>query len=90
MQLEFIKAVQFTLLVKAGDRVREFNFRKLKKTEKEEMTVNVCNERGDRIFFTMQKDENEWDIRPSNLPAWIVQNKNNIRQGLEAELLKWS
>lgn len=89
MQLEFSRMVQFSLLVKAGDRVREFNFRKLKGPEEEQFTVNVCDERGDRILFGMQKQEGSWRISPASLPAWIVQNENRLGQAVEQELSRW-
>lgn len=86
----FIKMVQFSLLVKAGDRVREFNFRKLKKQEEELLAVNVCDERGERIFFNMQKKESSWKIVPGSLPPWVSQYENNLRQAIEEELINWS
>jgi len=90
MQLEFSRMVQFSLLVKAGDRVREFNFRKLKSPEAHQFTVNVCDERGDRILFGMQKEEGSWRISPGSLPGWIVQSENKLSQAVEEELSRWS
>ena len=87
MHLEFEKTIQFTLYVKAGDRLREFNFRKLK-TNKDTLTVNVINEKGDRVFFSMEKKENDWELTPINLPEWIEQNKNKINKAVEEELNK--
>lgn len=89
MQIQFIKAVQFSLLIKVDGRLREFNFRKIRNTEEESLAVNVCNERGDRIFFNMKKQESGWEFSPSNLPLWIDQNKKIIRQAAEDELTKW-
>ena len=89
MELRFTPMVQFSLLVKAGGRLREFNFRKLKSPEQETVTVNVCDDRGDRILFRMQKMETDWQITQENLPAWITQNEPGLRQALEEELRKW-
>ncbi|MGQ0738366.1 MAG: hypothetical protein ACT4OJ_04835 [Bacteroidota bacterium] len=89
MELHFTPMVQFSLLVKAGGRLREFNFRKLKSPEQETVTVNVCDDRGDRILFNMQKKETDWLITQDNLPAWIKQNETGLRQALEEELRKW-
>lgn len=90
MHFSFVKAVQFSVLVKAGDRLREFNFRKLKTLLNEDVfDVNVCNERGDRIFFEMKKADNEWEFTPAGLPGWIEQNKNKIIQAVEDELSNW-
>ncbi len=89
MQLEFSKMVQFSLLVKAGERLREFNFRKLRDPSEERFTVNVCDERGDRIHFIVQKKEEEWKITTAGLPPWIAQNENKLRQAIEEELRHW-
>lgn len=89
MHFEFKKAVQFSLLIKAGGRLREFNFRKLKTIDKERFSVDVCNERGDRIIFNMQKLDNEWEIMEEQLPKWILESKPAIRQAVDEELRNW-
>jgi hypothetical protein len=90
MHIEFKKAVQFSLLIKTGGRLREFNFRKLNNVEGELLSVNVCNERGDRIMFTMLKtSDSEWEINDDRLPKWILDDKNNIRNAVEEELKNW-
>lgn len=89
MQIQFNRAVQFSLLIKLDGRLREFNFRKIRDAEEDTFSANVCNERGDRVFFDMKKQESSWDFTPSNLPAWIEQNKKIIRQAVEDELPKW-
>lgn len=89
MQLEFVKAVQFSLVVKAGGRLREFNFRKLKDSSPEKFSVDVCNERGDRILFDLQKPQNDWEISGSLLPRWIVENESRIREAVNEEMKKW-
>lgn len=89
MHLEFSRMVQFTLLVKAGDRVREFNFRKLKNPGPEQLTVNVCDERGERILFDMQKQEGNWRIAAEGLPQWITQSEDQLRDAVERELVRW-
>lgn len=87
--MQFVKMIQFTRLVKAEGRLREFNFRKVKSPEEETFSVNVCDERGDRIFFNMQKKENAWTIIPGELPNWVLQNENNLNETIEDELRKW-
>ncbi len=81
--------IQFSLLVKAGDRVREFNFRKLRNPEEEQFSVNVCDERGDRILFNLHKEEGAWRVGPESLPPWIVQNEHKISDAVEKELGRW-
>ncbi len=89
MYMRFVKMIQFTRLVKAEGRLREFNFRKLKSPDEEVFSVNVCNERGDRIVFTMQKKENDWRITPSQIPQWILQNENSLHEAIDDELRNW-
>ena len=55
MQLQFIKNIQFTKLVKAEGRLREFNFRKQNKLEDSVFTVDVSDDRGNRIIFSMKR-----------------------------------
>ncbi len=87
--MKFNKLVQFSLLVKTDNRLREFNFRKLRTTGDELLAVNVCNERGDRIFFSMQKKENDWKIVPDHVPEWIGKNELTLRKAIEEELKNW-
>ncbi len=91
MHLEFKKAVQFSLLLKVGGRLREFNFRKINRPNEEKFSVNVCNDKGERILFDMKENDSEWDfITPTgNLPLWISDARNDIREALSEELKSW-
>jgi hypothetical protein len=89
MELQFNRLVQFSLLVKAGGRLREFNFRKLRNTGEEKFTVNVVDDRGDRILFTLEKTDSNWHIPQNNLPPWLMQGEPNIGQAVEEELRNW-
>lgn len=88
MQVRFIKMLQFSCQLKAGDRQREFNFRKLNNPAEEKFNVNVSDERGNRILFSMEKKESEWKIIPSQLPQWVLQSEANLHQLIEDELSK--
>ena len=90
MRLQFTKMVQFSLLVKAGDRLREFNFRKLKEPQEGLFSVNVCDERGNRIIFNIEKKEEEWKIvQGTMLPRWLIQNEIRLRDAMLEELRTW-
>jgi hypothetical protein len=87
MQIRFIKNVQFTRVLKAEGRMREFNFRKPNGREQALCTVDVSDDRGQRIIFNMQKDDhNSWKIVPQVLPAWISQLENKLSELIEEEL----
>jgi hypothetical protein len=85
----FSKVVQFSLLVKAGNSIKEFNFKKLKNQSEELLDVNVCDERGERIFFNMKKRETNWKIVSNHIPSWVSQNEINLRNAVERELINW-
>jgi len=89
MPIRFVRMVQFTRLIKVEGRLREFNFRKLKSPEEEMFNVNVCNERGDRFFFNMQKKETTWRIESGEFPNWVLQHETNLNEAIEDELRRW-
>jgi hypothetical protein len=63
--------VSFTRILKTGDRLREFNFRKLPSRENC-YYVDVTDDRGQRIAFTMQPDgEGNWKILEGDRPKWV-------------------
>jgi hypothetical protein len=90
MQIRFIKNIQFTKVLKADGRMREFNFRKPNGREQALTTVDVSDDRGQRIIFTMQKnDSNHWKIVPQPLPQWIVQLESKLSELIEEELVNY-
>ncbi len=86
MEIRFVKAVQFTRLLKAGGRLREFNFRKVNAQGTELFNVNVCDDRGDRILFQMHKEQNDWRLGPQQVPAWVSQKESEMHTVIEEEL----
>ena len=87
--IQFVKMIQFTRLVKAEGRLREFNFRKMKNPDEELFSVNVCNERGDRILFNMHKKDTGWKIQSTEIPKWILQTESRLNEAIEDELPNW-
>jgi hypothetical protein len=86
MQVNFTKVIHFTRLIKAGGRLREFNFRKLRGLDQEMFTVDTVDDRGNRILLRMQKDNNHWAILPQMLPSWIPENEAKLNEAIEDEL----
>ena len=86
MQIKFIKNIQFTRVLKAEGRMREFNFRKPNGREQALCTVDVSDDRGQRIVFNMDKIDNSWKIVQKNLPAWIVAMETKLDEMIEEEL----
>ena len=87
MKLKFEKNIQFTRTIKADNRLREFNFRKLGGLQEGLFTIDVVDDRGNRIMFRMQKEDNGWRIvNQQALPDWVVKNERLFHNVIEEEL----
>lgn len=71
--------IYFSKVIKAGERQREFNFRQHSHTTTDSYAIDVPDDQGKRIAFSMHKDSSgNWTTADQELPAWI--------QGVEAAL----
>jgi hypothetical protein len=86
MQVQFIRNIQFTKVLKADGRMREFNFRKPNGHQEGIFTVDVSDDRGNRIIFKMQKEDKIWKIVPQPLPAWVTDNEMVLHDLIEEEM----
>ncbi len=86
MQIQFIKNIQFSKLVKAEGRLREFNFRKPNGLQEGLFTVDVSDDRGNRIVFHMQKEDKTWKIMQQQLPSWIRDYETHYNALIEEEM----
>jgi len=87
MHINFIRNIQFTKLLKVDGRLREFNFRKLTGLNEGLVTVDVSDDRGNRIMFTMQKSDNGFVFHNDPLlPEWVIRNEKNLSDLIEDEL----
>lgn len=86
MHIQFIKNIQFTRLIKADGHLREFNFRKLTGFQDELFTVDVSDDRGNRIMFRMRKEDGTWKIIAQPLPEWVASNEGVFHDIIEEEL----
>jgi hypothetical protein len=86
MNFEVKRNLQFTELVKADGRLKEFNFTRLKALTEPYFKVDVVDDRGTRILFEMEYSLGEWRISQKNLPGWILENENILRQHIETAL----
>lgn len=86
MHVHFVKKLQFTKLVKAGGRLREFNFLKHNK-EPEYFSVDTVDDRGNRITFFMYDTEGNWKIDvKKEIPAWILESEEKLQKMILEEL----
>lgn len=84
MKLQVIKNIQFSRLIKANGRLCEFNFRKLGGLQEGIFSVDVADDRGNRILFKMLKDKNDkYIINGDGLPVWITNSSDLLREQIE-------
>jgi hypothetical protein len=78
------KLIQFSRLVKINGRLHEINYKKNNIAGSYVFDVDTADDRGNRIFFRLIKDQNEWDLTASQkLPDWISENKLQLATELE-------
>jgi hypothetical protein len=49
-------------------------------------SLDVVDDRGNRIIFQMKKSPDGWQITAQDLPDWITANKLNLQEFIEDEL----
>jgi hypothetical protein len=87
MRIEVKKNIHFTKLVKVNGRLKEFNFRKLGGENEGLFTVDVSDDRGNRILFRVQKENNTWKIvQQQQLPNWVLEKEDVFNELIEEEL----
>jgi hypothetical protein len=86
MIVQFNKNIQFTKLVKADGKLKEFNFRRVNGLHEATFTIDVSDERGNRIMFRTQKNDGHWKIQDSLVPDWIRAVEAQFDEIIEEEL----
>ncbi len=77
-------AIQFTKLLKANGRMREFNFTRPSAISENLLNVDVSDDSGKRIIFRMQKKEDGfWKIMEQEVPTWISSEEHRIDEALK-------
>ena len=87
MQIKFVKNIQFTKVLKAEGRMREFNFRKMSTQSDDMFSVDVSDDRGNRIIFKMQKEASAWKIQEDSVPAWVQETEEVLSNFISEALL---
>lgn len=85
MDLQFKRNIHFTRLIKANNRLREFNFRKTASFAEPIYHLDVSDDRGNRIMFKMQQEENVWRIMDPSVPKWISALETELHDLIIAE-----
>ncbi|MCU7550284.1 hypothetical protein OCK74_14270 [Chitinophagaceae bacterium LB-8] len=86
MNLEVVKNIHFSKLVKSSDRLREFNFRKVGGASGGYFHVDVPDDRGNRIIFQMYKNDGQWRIADEYVPNWIAALEDQFSEVIEGEI----
>jgi hypothetical protein len=79
------KNIQFTQLIKAGGRLREFNFRKSQGPEGPLFTVDVADPNGGRHYILLRLEDNQWVLKTKNMLPWIGEVIPQIEQAIMTE-----
>ncbi|HEV7621325.1 MAG TPA: hypothetical protein VGO09_06325 [Flavisolibacter sp.] len=74
----------FSKVIKAGERQREFNFRQLSNGADSRYSVDVPDDKGNRVVFSMYKDANgHWKTAAQLLPMWIHDAEVSLAEAIE-------
>jgi len=74
------KNIHFSLLIRISKRLFEFNFRKRSDGSYD---GDTGDDRGNRHYFKMIKQDKEWQLQGSGLPKWITENDKLIAEALQ-------
>ena len=85
MILNFTPNIHFTKLIKAADKLREFNFRRITSPNGPLFSIDVADDRGNRITFKMQQEGSQWKFMDSALPNWILASEEQINAKIAEE-----
>ena len=81
--------IYFSKVIKAGERQREFNFRRLSNADDSSYHVDVNDDKGNRIIFSMYRDaEAKWKTSAQKLPLWIHNAEVLLGEAIEHYLIE--
>jgi hypothetical protein len=74
----------FSKLIKAGDRLREFNFRQTYLNDASRYSVDVPDDKGNRIMFSIYKNASgEWKVAAQLMPMWVHNAELDLAKAIE-------
>ena len=78
----------FSKVIKAGERMREFNFRLSSLSDDKRYSVDVPDDKGNRVQFSIFKDSNnQWKIAAQLMPLWIHDTEAVLAEAIEENLM---
>jgi len=82
MPLLFTPNIAFTSLIKIDGRVHEFNFRKKNEGVFEADSTDAG---GNRVFFELSRQSENWTITSQNLPPWVIRNQDLVVEAIDRQ-----
>lgn len=77
----------FSKVIKAGERLREFNFRQLMSPADNLYHIDVSDDRGNRVIFKMHKeDDGQWKFVTQPLPEWVSSIEGPLSDAIKEQL----
>jgi uridine kinase len=74
----------FSKFIKDGDRLREFNFRQTNLNDASRYSVDVPDDKGNRIMFSIYKNANgEWKVSAQLMPMWVHNAEAELALAIE-------
>ena len=74
----------FSKLIKAGGQLREFNFKLASINDANRYIVDVPDDKGGRIMFSIYKNvDDEWQIAAQLMPLWIHEAEHVLGEAIE-------
>jgi hypothetical protein len=80
-----LKNVQFSKLIKAEGRLREFNFRKSNGIVGPVYHVDVSDDRGNRYYLNLLLENQTWTVQEKNLPPWIQEAVAQLHPAIQEQ-----
>jgi len=81
--MEQVKNIQFTVLIKAGGHLREFNFRKSFGIPGVLFMVDVAELNGSRHYLMFRQENDEWVLKTKNITEWLNDVLPRIRETIK-------
>ena len=77
-------SIYFSKVIKAGDRQREFNFTQMPGSVGVGYSVDVPDDRGERVYFQLVPNgEGRWVTPMEGLPNWVYISTEALSSAIE-------
>jgi hypothetical protein len=78
-----LRNIQFTVLMKAGGLLREFNFTKSAGSTGSLFTIDVADIRGERHYLLFRQENSQWILKTTEIPDWIKEVVPKINERIQ-------